>query len=323
MKTIDLHADTLMKLYFNGGELKENSYHIDIEKLKTGNSFIQTFAIFTLEQMINNEKYPCPAKDLDELVKSYQKIFVNEIEKNSEQLQCVKSNADIDELMSNDKVGALLSLEGAAMFYGDINKVQEYYDLGMRMMSLTWNDVNTCAYPNVPEENMSKGLTDFGRECIKKMDELGIIIDVSHLSDQGFWDIYELTANPFIASHSNARTLGPHVRNLTDDMIKALAERGGVMGMNFCTAFLSEDTDREDMKVQDIVNHINYIKNLVGIDYVALGTDFDGIGGNLEIADFSEMNKLWSALEKEGYSTEEIEKVAYKNALRVFRQVLK
>lgn len=323
MKTIDLHADTLMKLYFKGESLDKNTYHIDIEKLSKGNAFIQTFAIFTLEQMINNEKHPCDATSQDDLVKKYQKVFVEELNKNKDTMSWIKTKQDIIDLEQSNKIGALLSLEGAGSFHGDPDKVQEYFDLGMRMMSLTWNDVNSCGFPNVPEENMSKGITDYGKECIKKMDELGIVIDVSHLSDQGFWDIYELTKNPFIASHSNARELGPHVRNLTDDMIKALAERGGVMGMNFCTAFLNEDFDKPDMKVADIVNHINYIKDLVGIDYIALGTDFDGIGGDLEISDFSEMGKLFDALKLEGYSEEEMEKIAYKNALRVFNKVLK
>ena len=146
-----------------------------------------------------------------------------------------------------------------------------------------------------------------------------MIIDVSHLSDKGFWDVYNNTTKPFIASHSNARSVCNHVRNLTDEMILALKERGGVMGLNFCTNFMNEDSDLT--YISDIVKHAMHIIKVGGIDILAIGTDFDGIPHTTEIKDASEMQKLYDAFKEAGLSDEDIEKIFYKNFLRVFKEV--
>ena len=166
------------------------------------------------------------------------------------------------------------------------------------MICLNWNYVNGVGYPNygkindngIPDfitPNTSDGLTKFGFEMIKKMNELGIIIDVSHLSDKGFWDCINTSTKPIVASHSNARGLCKHVRNLTDEMIVALHKNGGVMGMNYCAAFLSDDEEEGRNTIKMTVEHIKYIKNLVGVDVIALGSDFDGIDPNIELSNAS------------------------------------
>ena len=171
--------------------------------------------------------------------------------------------------------------------------------------------------------NDHDGLTPFGLQYIKEMERLGIIIDVSHLSDAGFYDVYHHTTKPFVASHSNTRQVCGVARNMSDDMILKLASRGGVMGINFCSDFLTTEGTHQTSYVKDMVQHILYIKNLAGIDCIGLGSDFDGIGSKLEMKDASGYQMLYGALIEAGLSIEEIEKIFYKNVLRVYKAVLK
>ena len=205
------------------------------------------------------------------------------------------------------------------MLEGKIEHLKEFYDLGVRMMTLTWNHENEIGYPHNRPEFSKRGLKRFGEEVVEKMNELVMIVDVSHLSDAGFYDVARLSKKPFIATHSNSRAMKNHSRNLNDDMIKILANSGGVTGINFCSAFLG---NYEISSIKDMVRHIKHIRNIGGIDVVALGSDFDGIENKVEISDVSEMGKLAIELEKEGFTTTEIEKIYYKNALRVIKDVL-
>ena len=152
------------------------------------------------------------------------------------------------------------------------------------------------------------------------MNELGMIIDVSHLNDGGFYDVAKISKKPFIASHSNSRYITNHSRNLTDDMIKVISNSGGVIGMNFCNYFLG---DSSVATIDDIIKHIKHIVNIGGVDVVAMGTDFDGIPNKVEIEDISQMHKLQDRLLSSGFKEYEIEKMMYKNTLRVFKDVLK
>jgi membrane dipeptidase len=152
------------------------------------------------------------------------------------------------------------------------------------------------------------------------MNRLGMLIDVSHLSDRGFYDVAELSKQPFVASHSNARSLTPHSRSLTDDMIKVLADHGGVIGLNFCGAFLG---DSEISRVEDMVSHILHIRQVGGTEVIALGTDFDGISPELEIEDMGQIGKLIRALERAGFTDAELDKFLWQNSLRVIQDSLK
>ena len=152
------------------------------------------------------------------------------------------------------------------------------------------------------------------------MERVGIIPDVSHLSDKGFFDVLDICKKPFIATHSNARSIKDHPRNLTDDMIRKLSEKGGIMGINFCSNFLGES---EIAKLDDIVRHIDHIRNVGGIDVIALGSDFDGIGNKVEIEDIGKIELLAYKLKQNGYKESEIDKILVKNAIRLFNDVLK
>lgn len=317
-KIIDLHCDTIMALYQNKSDsLLENNLQIDIYKLHKGNYLAQVFAMFVYLKMGN------PYNVCNDMLD----IFYQELDKNKEKLGLA---LNFNQLLENEKKGlvnAILSIEEGGVIEGDINNLIHFYNRGIRMICLNWNFINGIGHPNFtlnekPDfttPNNLDGLTPFGFEVVKKMDELGIIIDVSHLSDKGFWDVYNTTKNPFIASHSNARSICNHVRNLTDDMIKAISSRGGVIGLNFCTDFINKDA--KVTTVIDIVKHAVHIINVGGVDSLAIGTDFDGIDPTTEIRDASEMQKLIFALKDAGLSDEDIDKITHKNFLRVFKEV--
>ena len=166
-------------------------------------------------------------------------------------------------------------------------------------------------------------IRDSGKEAIEYMNEIGMLIDVSHLSDGGFYDVAKISKKPFVASHSNARALTPHPRNLTDEMLKILGENGGVTGINFSPKFLNDTLTSKDSKIVSMAKHLNHIRNIGGEDILAVGTDLDGVSGNLEIDSVDKMPMLFDALKKDGWSDDLLEKFAYKNALRVIKDTLK
>ena len=252
---------------------------------------------------------------------------------NKEHIEFAYSYNDIIDNINNNKISAILSIEEGGVVEGSLDKLKDLYDLGVRMICLNWNYINGIGHPNYGKfnddgkpdyvtPNTNDGLTPFGFEMIKKMNELGIIIDVSHLSDKGFWDCINNSTKPIVASHSNARAICKHVRNLTDEMIIALHKNGGVMGMNYCHDFLCDNEEDGRNTIKWVVKHIKYIKDLVGVDVIALGSDFDGIDPNIELIDASMLNDLISELIKEGLTLEEIDKITHKNMLRVIKENL-
>lgn len=323
IKVCDLHCDTISvikhayKRFNKEFHLNENELSIDINKMEKGNYLLQTFAMFIYLR-----------KEIDPYieVKDMIQVFKKEINSNNDKIKQVYSYDDIIENERNGLMSALLSVEEGAVVKGDLSLLEDIYNDGVRMITLTWNFENEIGYPHVMGKvNSNLGLKPFGLAMIKKMEELGIIIDVSHLSDDGFYDVYNNTTKPFIASHSNSRSVCNHSRNLTDDMILKLASRGGVMGINYCDSFINEGSSKEELfvNVDDLVKHIEYIKNLAGVDCIALGSDFDGIGLNNEIDNASKMQLLKDRLYERGFTKEEIEKIFYKNVLRVFKACLK
>ena len=207
------------------------------------------------------------------------------------------------------------------------------------MMTLTWNFKNELGYPNKqitgddPEKRPPRcvpdtehGLTEKGIEFIREMERIGMIIDISHLNDAGIWDVFRYTKKPFVASHSNARAVAGHPRNLTDEMIRALAERGGVAGINFCASFLRDEENGEAPRhsyVRDMVLHMKHMKQIGGIGCIGLGTDFDGITSIVEMGDCSRMQMLADEMTRQGFSVGEVEAVFSENVLRVYRELLK
>lgn len=320
MLVCDMHCDTLTEItrrlekdpHFS---FAANDMHIDLEKLKKGDYMMQNFAIFTY---LKAEKNPVKhvLKNID--------TFYRLMDLYQDDIAPVTSAADVERNVADGKMSAMLTIEEGAVIDEDLALLRDYYRLGVRMVALSWNFDNGLTHPNFKGHNGYhiyddvNGLTDAGRAYVREMNRLGMIVDVSHMSDACFYDVFEMTDHPFVASHSNARGVCPHARNMSDDMILKLAKRGGVMGMNYSADFVSEDGQAD---VHGVVRHINYIRNLAGIDVIGLGSDFDGIEHGA-LTDASKLPELKQALQAEGYTSDEIDRIFYKNVLRVYKEVL-
>lgn len=312
MNAIDLHCDTMSKLVEAGPDiiLRENALNVDIRKLQAGNFTAQFFALF-----IDMAKTENPLEYCLRMVDR----FHQELAANQDAIRLATNHAELLKNQSEGKLSAFLTIEEGGALKGSLSNLQNFYRLGVRLLTLTWNYPNELGFPNALVDCRDKGLTEFGREVVVEMNRLGMLIDVSHLSDQGFYDVAETSRHPFIASHSNARAITGHARNLTDEMIRLLAERGGVTGLTFARAFLA---DPPSSQVEDIVRHAKHIYQVGGIDVIALGSDFDGTKPPMEVADSSEIGKLIAGLTQAGFSDGEVEKICFGNAMRLICQVL-
>ena len=306
IKFIDAHCDTIVKCNEKNKELFENDLHIDLKRLKDF-SYLQTFAIW-LDKKYYNNAYVKTCEYID--------FYYNEINKNNNIILPIYNYDDILNIINNNKLGALLSIEGGEAIEGSIEKLEYFYNKGVRMMTLTWNNKNQIGYGSDCE---NIGLTDFGKSVVKNMQKLGMIVDISHLSDKGFFDVYDITEKPFIASHSNSRKICNSKRNLTDEQIKAIRDVNGVIGINIYSNFISE---KKYCDIDDIIKHIDYIISITDDNILGLGCDFDGIDNTpKDLYDVSCINKIICRLECL-YGRETTEKIAWKNFDRVFSEIL-
>lgn len=312
MQIIDLHCDTISRLLETGQQatLRHNAFSVDMYKLQAGHSIAQFFALYVDREHCADPFEHCLLM-LDR--------FYRELAQNTDALQFAGSSQDLYDAIRQKKIAAFLTIEEGGVLKGKIEYLRIMYRLGVRLMTLTWNYPNELGFPNCQAAYRGQGLTEFGQEAVHEMNRLGMMIDVSHLSDQGFYDVARLSAKPFAASHSNARGMTNHPRNLTDDMIKILADKGGIMGLNFANLFLGPSPIS---RIEDMVRHLNHMRKVGGADVLAMGTDFDGIEPKLEIATMAEIGKLADALHKARWPHADIEKLFYKNALRFIEDVL-
>lgn len=310
MYSIDLHCDTASRLLYENFKLKESECKVDIKKLKKANAKAQVFAHFIELNIVDNP--------YTEFKKMYSN-FMKELEENKNDIELVTNLLELEEVNNKGKIGAFLSIEEGEVLEGKIERVKEIYDMGIRFITLTWNFKNSIGYPNAGFKYKDYGLTEKGKEIVEEMERVGIIPDCSHLSDGGFYDLVDICKKPFIATHSNARAITDHSRNLTDEMIVKLANKGGVMGLNFCATFLGNE---KVPSINSMISHVKHIKNVGGIDVLALGTDFDGIGNEVEVENIGEIGKLRDALLKEGFTNSEIDKIFYGNIKRVLKEWL-
>ncbi len=320
MNYIDLHCDTIMALmdHLDDNHLKDVPLQVNVNKLKQGNCLLQCFAMFVHLKKTSNPLERC-IQMIDR--------FYEELNSHSEELALVLEYEDLDRNRKDGKISCLLTVEEGAVTKSDLAYLRTLHRLGVRMICLNWNFENGIGYPNFilntnPDfttPNTTHGLTAYGKRMVREMNRLGMIVDVSHLSDKGFYDCIELSSKPIVASHSNARSVCHHVRNLTDEMILSLMKTGGVMGLNFCAAFLDDDEEKGKDTVPCLLRHLQYIKELAGVEVLAIGSDFDGISPDISLQDASFMPKLFEAMRLNGWTEEEIEQVAYKNFLRVLK----
>ena len=321
-KTIDMHCDTLMRAYFRDKDdlFTCPEFDLDISRMIESGMMAQFFAIF-VPSTKEYARYEKEYKGDDEYIDKCASIFNHTVQKHADVLAKATSAKEILDNYAGHKVSAILTMEDGVAVQGDMNKLDYFHSLGVRALSLTWNYENCFGYPNSKDpEIMQKGLKDFGKEAVKHMQEIGMLVDVSHLSDGGFYDVYKLSKVPFIATHSNARALCNHSRNMTDDMILKLHEKGGVMGINICPDFLDDTPGNKDSKISRLCDMIEHEKEIAGIEVCAIGTDIDGTHGNFEMKGPCDSNKLFDELIRRGFSTSDIENIAYKNIIRVMNE---
>jgi membrane dipeptidase len=320
---IDAHCDTMLGIAGQGFRpsssprdffTRNDSGHIDLPRLKEGGVTCQVMALFVGAQFKPTRAARCTLELLDSLYSLLDQ---------TEDFRLATKAAHIEEAKMKGEVAALLSIEGGEAVEGSLGLLRSFYKLGVRAMGLTWNERNDIA-DGVGETSAGSGLTDFGVSLVREMERLGMLVDVSHLSDASFWALDTVAERPYIASHSNARALASAKRNLTDRQIEALAKKGGVIGVVFLPSFVDDNPDAAS--VARLCDHIDHIKKIAGIDHVGLGSDFDGYqvapGKPVVIEDASEMPKITAELVSRGYSEEDVKKVLGGNWLRVYREVL-
>ena len=289
-----------------------------MKKMEAGDYFLQNFALFVDLKGTEDPFLTC-VRMAD--------LFYQVMEENRDRISPVTTWAEIERNWKEGRMSALLTLEEGEVCQGDPALLRTLYRLGARMMTFTWNYENSLAWPGreggLPETE--KGLKERGFEILEEMEALGMIVDVAHLSDAGIWDVLRTAKKPFVASHSNARSLASHARNLTDEMIRAIAEKGGVIGINYYCNFLEDipEGGRQISRISRMVEHMKHIRQVGGAGCIGLGSDFDGIYGEVEIGNSAGLPRLAEAMESAGFTAGEVEAVFHGNVLRLYREVLK
>lgn len=303
MQVIDLHCDVLLKLSQGKGKLRfRDSKELDVnfERLRKGKVKVQFFAVFLEPEIPAEQKFVEALNQID--------YFYEEVLKKNPEMKHIKEWSDIEKLKEGE-IGAVLTLEGADAIGDDLMKLRTLYRLGVKLVGLTWNFANYAA-DGVMEER-GGGLTRFGKEVVRLNNEQKVFTDVSHLSERGFWEVMELADYP-IASHSNAKSLCNHPRNLTDEQAKALFQKGGMVHVVYNPPFIKESGNAS---IGDLVRHIDHFCSLGGVKQIGLGSDFDGIEKKVKnLEDASKTQNLILALLKY-YKEDEVKGFAYRNFL--------
>lgn len=302
MNIFDMHCDTVHEALIRNLPVYENNLHIDFKRMSEYGSYSQFFVIWLENEEKAWENFEKKAELLD-----------SEIKKNSMIVQKCLSYGDMKNAHKNGKIAAFMSLEGAYMTE-KTEDVDYIFEKGVRCVNLTWNPSSRLAGG---VEDVGR-LTELGKLCIERMEKLGMIIDVSHLNEESFWDVANTVKKPFIASHSNSKTLCSHNRNLTDEQFKVICRSGGAAGINFYDIFLKDDGGAT---IDDIIYHIKHFIKIGGDDFVGLGSDFDGVSKLPEgIVGIQSMKNIVEALEKNGFSENTIDKITHLNFERVIKE---
>ena len=363
---IDTHADTPQRFLDEGfdiGSTDPNDVgHISLDKARHGNLGAEFFSIW-VDPETNKGNF---AKHTFDLIDS----VYEQAARHPDRMMMAFSTADIERARREHKLGALMGIEGGHSIENDIHLLRDYYRLGVRYMTLSWSNTNEWADSsgdiNDPKVQHHNGLTDFGKQVVLEMNRLGMMVDISHVADKTFWDAMATTKAPVIASHSSARSLVNAPRNMTDDMLKAVAKNGGVVQVNFFNGFVDEDFRKaadaqakdqaaalqkylDEIKAQgkpinfievdhierewmakiprpplkSLIDHIDHIAKVAGIDHVGIGSDFDGVSGATPsgIDSAADLPKITQALLDRGYNADDIKKILGGNLMRVFREV--
>lgn len=358
---VDTHNDIISTMLFKGISIEQDLKgitHSDLSRWKQGGLDVQLFSVWCDGEQKDPFRFALREMDtLDAIVK-----------RNPDKITEVGNSRELFAAVKKHTIAAMFGVEGGHMIENDLNKLDSLYKRGARYLTLTWNNSTswaTSAYDETYTKDLPhKGLTDFGKQVVQRMNQLGMMVDVSHVGEQTFWDVINTTTKPVLASHSSVYNLCPHQRNLKDDQIKAIAKNGGVIQVNFYSGYLdSTFLKKEQAFVQKhktendsllksgmndwdtldhlfrkypaeeyairppfamLIDHIEYIIRLVGVDYVGLGSDFDGVESlPRQINDVTAYPFITKAFVEKGYSRKEIQKILGGNFLRLFAANLK
>jgi membrane dipeptidase len=362
---IDTHADTPQRFLDEGFDIgstdPSDHGHVSLDKAKAGNLGAEFFSIW-VEPETNQGHYARHTLDLIDSV-------YEQAERHRDRMMMAFSTDDIERAHKQKKLAALMGIEGGHSIENDVHVLRDFYRLGVRYMTLSWSNTNEWADSsgdvNNPKIEHHDGLTEGGKQIVLEMNRLGMLVDISHVADKTFYDTIAVTKAPVIASHSSARALTDHPRNMTDDMLRAVAKNGGVVQVNFYNAFIDDnyrkaaeaqkkdrdaavDVFQEQMKAagktvtyidndrierewsakiprppfKSLIDHIDHIAKVAGIDHVGLGSDYDGVSGALPLGidSVADLPKITQALLDRGYSADDIRKVLGGNLMRVFRE---
>lgn len=311
----DCHCDTLTELYNKNASLYENEQHFDIKRQIALGGGLQFCAIYVPTEVFRYQgglRYTLCL--LDKYNQEIKKLHENGID-----VLQVRTAEDAGNVLKH-KAATLLAIEEGGAIDGSMEALRCLYELGVRAMTLTWSNRNDIA-DGINEEATGSGLTLFGKQVVAEMNRLGMLVDVSHISTAGFWSVIETSTKPIIATHSNAKSLCPHPRNLNDEQIKALAQNGGLAGITFAGQFLEEDW--HNACIESVYKHIDYMLNLIGNDdHIGFGSDFDGISHPpYNIQGVQDYKPLIEYLSKY-YSDETINKITHQNVINLLQKVL-
>lgn len=306
MNYFDLHCDTISECYKQKIMLDNNHLQISLKKGKNIDKWIQVYAVWIDDVMQGEEAY-------DHFNEVHQ-YFLQQLEYNKEQIRLCVSPKVFENCLSNSRRIAILAIEGSRALGGKLSRVEEFYQKGVRLMTLTWNGRSEvgdgCMVKN------ATGLTEFGVQVVTKMQEIGMLVDVSHLCEEGFWQVVEITRKPFVATHSNSKAICNHPRNLTDKQFSIFVERKGLVGMNFYPTFIN---GKKHAHVKELLPHIDHFIELGGENVIAMGSDFDGAKMPSDLKNISEIDRLYQILIKR-YGKVLADKFFYENSYRFFKE---
>ena len=308
MLIADMHCD--LPLYvIDGRKISSNEGHWSLDKLKSEHTYIQVFTNFVDKWLSDN-----PYERINSLIFS----FITELAKSD--IRLVTTKEELSDNILNGRHSAVLAIEGGEALGGKIENVKHFYDCGVRFLTLTWSRMNQIGYTSDPSVRNAP-LTAFGKEVVREMNRIGMTPDVSHLCEEGFWSVAEISNKPFCATHSNSKKLCNHHRNLTDEQFCEIVRCGGLVGVNYANHFLEENPDDADLT--SIVRHIEHFMSLGGEDTVCLGGDLDGVSRLPKgLSGIGDVHKIALELSKINYSDELIEKIMGKNVVNFFEKVL-
>ena len=308
MNFFDLHCDTISECYSQKVAIDKNHLQLSLCKGKKINEWVQVYAIWMDDTLEGENAYQhfCNVYD----------YFMQQLEYQQSRIALCKSPYEVDQCLAQNKRVAVLAVEGSRALGGKIERVSEFYEKGVRLMTLTWNGKSEVGDGCMVEN--AGGLTTFGQEVVQQMEKLGMVVDVSHLAERGFWQVAKLTKRPFIATHSNSKSICNVPRNLTDDQFRVMVERCGLVGINFYPLFINGTMKAY---LNELIPHIDHFLELGGEKIIAMGSDFDGAKMPADLKNISCLNRLYD-LVVQRYGKEKAEMFFFENAYAFFKRNL-